>query len=241
MIILKTELNKEDYEYISANIKILIQQREIKNKNSKQPDKFVQEKNFDKQIIPLAERGQVEAMQMYCESLSPLASLNSRIVSNFHRLEQKSVKEPREYLALSAFYSWFVDSYRYNYKNVTVENLEEYRKARDYYRMAGQALYQIGKTDPIAKESAFLMQKRNREELSQEEYLRAMSNFRNSIFVTANRQTNESPRLKLLVRYCQNLISFAPDIEFINHQSIITNVLASVQKRMIAIDEMNRG
>lgn len=239
MIILKTELNKEDYEFISANIKILIQQRDVKNK-AKQPDKL-QEKNFDKQIIPLAERGQVEAMQMYCENLSPLASLNSKIVSNFHRMEHKSVKEPREYLALSSFYSWYVDYYRYNYKNITVENLEEYQKARDYYRMAGQALYQIGKTDPIAKESAFLMQKRNREELTPEEYLRAMGNFRNAIYVTANRQTNESPRLKLLIRYCQNLISFAPDNEFVNHQSTITNVLASVQKRMIAIDEMRRG
>lgn len=240
MIILKTELNKEDYEYISANIKILISQRDTKNKTTK-PEKLVHEKTFDKQIVPLAERGQIEAMQMYCENLPPVSTLNSRIVSNFHRIENKSVKEPREYLALSAFYSWFVDYYRYTYKSVHVEDLEEYKKAREYYRLAGQALYQIGKTDPIAKESAFLMQKRNREELTHDEYLRAMSNFRNSIFVTANRQTNETPRLKLMVRYCQNLITYAPDNEFTSHQSTITNVLANVQKRMIAIDEMRRG
>ena len=47
MIILKTELNKEDYEYISTQIKILIQQRDLRNKPLKPLDK-VQEKNYDK-------------------------------------------------------------------------------------------------------------------------------------------------------------------------------------------------
>lgn len=240
MIILKTELNKEDYEYISTQIKILIQQRDLRNKPLKPLDK-VQEKNYDKLIIPLAERGQVEAMQMYCEGLPPTATLNSRIVSNFHKIEHKSVKEPREYLALSAFYNWYVDYYRYTYKSITVESLEEYQKAREYYRLAGQQLYQIGKTDPIAKESAFLLQRKNREELTHDEYLRAMSNSRNAIYVAANRQTNENPRLKLLIRYCQNLIAYAPDNEFTSRQGIITNVVASVQKKMIMLDEMNRG
>ena len=151
------------------------------------------------------------------------------------------MKEPREYLALSAFYNWYVDYYRYTYKSITVESLEEYQKAREYYRLAGQQLYQIGKTDPIAKESAFLLQRKNREELTHDEYLRAMSNSRNAIYVAANRQTNENPRLKLLIRYCQNLIAYAPDNEFTSRQGIITNVVASVQKKMIMLDEMNRG
>ncbi|MBR5012646.1 MAG: hypothetical protein IKY15_01770 [Clostridia bacterium] len=242
MIILKTELNKEDYEYISTDLKMLIQQRDLKNKSMSKPfDKTIQEKNYDKMIIPLAEKGQVEAMQVYCDNLSPVSTLNSKIVSNFHKLEHKSVKEPREYLALSSFYNWFVEYYKYTYKSIDVEGLEEYKKSRDYYRLAGQQLHQIGKTDPIAKENAFLMQKRNRENMTTEEYLRAMSNSRNAIYVAANRQTNENPRLKLMIRYCQNLIVYAPDNEFHSHQSIITNVIASVQKKMIMFEEMRRS
>ena len=37
MIILKTELNKEDYEYISTDLKMLIQQRDLKNKAMSKP------------------------------------------------------------------------------------------------------------------------------------------------------------------------------------------------------------
>lgn len=242
MIILKTELNKEDYEYVSTKIKILIQQRDGKNRDKKNTqDKSLQEKKYEKLIVPLAERGQIEAMQMYCENLSPVASMNSKIVSNFHHIEQKSVKEPRECLALATFYNWYVEYYKFAYPSVDVTVLEEYRKSREYYQMAGRQLYQIGKTDPIAKESAFLLQKKNNEQLSPDEYLRTMSNSRNAIFATANRQTNENPRLKLLIRYCQNLITYASDKEFSSRQSVITSVIASVQKRMIMMDEMKRG
>lgn len=239
MIILNTKMKKEDLEFVASEIKRLMNARDPKNQ-SKSSLKELQERNLEKNIIPLAERGQIEAMQKYCESLSPLSTMNSKIVSNFHKIEQKSVKEPREFLALSSFYNWFVEYYKNTYSNINVESLEEYQKARNYYRTAGQMLFQLGKTDPIAKESAFLMQKRNREELTPEEYRRSMSNSRNVIFATANRQTNENLRMKLMIRYCENLVSFAPENEYTNRQSIVTTVIASVQKRMIILDEMNR-
>lgn len=239
MIILNTKIKKEDLEFIASDMKRLMNNRDAKNQ-TKNNQKEIQERNLEKNIVPLAERGQIEAMQKYCESLSPMSQMNSKIVSNFHNLEQKSVKEPREMLALSSFYNWFVEYYKNSYPNINVESLEEYQKAKNYYRMAGQMLYQLGKTDPTAKESAFVMQKRNREELTPEEYNRSMSNLRNLIFATANRQTNENLRLKLMIRYCQNLVSFAPKNEYTTRQPTVTTVIASVQKRMILMDEMNR-
>lgn len=239
MIILNTKIKKEDLEFVASEMKRMMNYRDAKFQQ-KNNVKELQERNLEKNVVPLAERGQIEAMQKYCECLPATSTMNSKIVSNFHRIEQKNVKEPRELLALSSFYNWFVEYYKTTYSNINVESLEEYQKARTYYRMAGQMLYQLGKTDPIAKESAFMMQKRNREELTPEEYNRSMSNSRNVIFATANRQTNDNLRLKLMIRYCQNLVSFAPAKEYESRQSTVTTVIASLQKRMIILDEMNR-
>ena len=52
-------------------------------------EKSLQEKTYEKFIIPLAEKGQVESIQMYCENFPPFTQMdNNRIVDRIKKCQQ---------------------------------------------------------------------------------------------------------------------------------------------------------
>lgn len=226
MIILNTNLTKDDYEFASIYLKILIYTRDKKDT-----------KDFEKFVTPLAEKGQVEAMEYYCRHLSPTAALNTKIVLKFRDLENKNRKEPRDFLALSAFYNWFIDAYRFNYKTDNVEHLEAFVKSKEYQNFAFQGLARLKSIDPIASEYFFRM---SPHESYDEEYYRHLSNSRNQIFSSANHQINDAMKLKLLHAYATNVIQFASDSEYNLKMPILSKINSDLQKSVFAAHEFRR-
>lgn len=239
MLTLKTDLTNDDYKFNSSYLKYLMQQRgnlpQLTNiKIDKNNDS---EKNFDKLITMLAENGQVEAMELYCNNLSPMSNFNSKIVSNFRTIEAKDAKEARENLSLYAYYNWYVNCHRLSDRVENLENLEVYQKSKQYYNAAFQQLYKLGKTDPIAKCNAFLLRK---QVLPDDEHLRMISNLRTQIFEASKHQLNEEKKLKLMFSYCVNLVMYAPLNEYKSRQSLVNSVLSAIQRSMISSDERIR-
>lgn len=222
MIILNTNLSKDDFEFASLNLKFMIQARD---KN--------QSRNFDKHIINLAERGQVEAMELYCQRLSLNSSMNSRVVARFREIENKGRKEPRELMALSAFYKWHAYSFKHSFKDTVLDELDTYINSCKYYEEALEYLQKRKSLDPIAAEWAMTLTEKETPSFSDEQLINR-SNIRNQFLTSAQRQVNESMRLKFLNAYAINLILYAPDAEYGRKVPAIMKISNDLQKSIIA-------
>lgn len=237
MIILRNDLTKEDYEFASIDLKILLQNRDKKNFiGLNNESKGL--KNFDKFIIPLAEQGQIEAIETYCKNLTPVSSFNSKIFTRIAHIEQKFVKEPREYSALAAYYKWHVDYCKFNFKDCNITQLESYKKWQEFFKKQFLTLKTLSEIDPIAQGEFFLLKNHN---LINEEYLREISNIRNKIFEASNKQVNENKKLKLLYAYSRNLILYANDSEYKSRREIIDKTIIDIQKNYILANEIKKS
>ena len=222
MIILNTNLNRDDFEFASLNLKIMIQSRDKKDV-----------RNYDKHILSLAMRGQVEALELYCKRLSLNSTMNSRVVAKFKEIENKGKKEPREYMALAAFYQWHALSFKHSFKDSILEELGSYDSYRRYTEEAFSSLNQKKALDPLAAEWAFTLSHKSQEQ-STDDYSIQLANIRNQLFTSALKQTNESVKMKFLNAYAINTILYAPDAEFNRKLPLLSKISVDLQKSIIA-------
>lgn len=225
MIILNTNLKKEDFEFASLNLKIMIHTRDKRDT-----------KDFDKLIIGLAERGQVEAMELYCKRLNLTSTMNSRIVTRFKEIENKPIKEPRELMALSAFYKWHALSFNFSFKDTVLDQLETYQNHQKFYNEAYQDLCKKKNLDPIAAEWVLKLNHAEPES-ENDEYFRELSNSRNMLFGNATKQVNEATKLKFLNAYAMNVILFANESEYTRKLPLVTKISSDLQKTILASHE----
>jgi len=221
MITLNNFLTKLDYEFASIYLKILGYKRDKRDI-----------RELEKIITKLAEQGQVESIEYYFETLSPIACLNTKIVSNIFKLEKKFVKLPRDFMALSAYSKakWESRDYGFNKKIENIEDLPQNSPCKKYYDNALALLSKISNIDCIAAE--YLYKAKNACNKG-EDYLRELSNFRNKLYMLANKQISEDKKLKYLYAYAKNLLQFASENEFKNKLNLVNKIIGDMQKNCL--------
>ncbi|MDD4815973.1 MAG: hypothetical protein PHQ62_02430 [Clostridia bacterium] len=218
MITLNNFLTKIDYEFASIYLKILGYKREKKDT-----------RELEKIITKLAEQGQVESIEYYFSTLSPVTCLNTKIVSNIFKIEKKFVKQPRDFMALHA---WKLAS-GFNKRVENIENSPQNNLCEKYYDSALIMLSKISNIDCIASEYVYKAKNRANKGV---EYLREMFNYRNKLYALANKQISEDKKLKYLYAYAKNLIQFAPENEFKNKLNLVNKIIGDLQKNCLVLN-----
>lgn len=225
MITLKEILGLVDYKFTHFDLKMLLQRRNAKTKiDIKEKDN----KNIDIGIVKLAEQGQVEAMEMYFRNLPVVSNMNTKIVANIRNLEGKSVKEPRDCMAIYAFYNWYVERDIYN-KIENAESSENAKRAEFYYNTAYAQLKKKSPIDLLARESAFLIEMKRKENEESTENSIIISNLRNQLLDRANQVVNDITKIKHFYAYARNLIIYASENEFLGKQELLTKIITLIQ------------
>lgn len=233
MIILSTVLNKEDCLFISAEIKLLTAINEGKAVEGL--------KEFLKTIVDLAEKGQVESMEYYYrllppfialekeqpkllkfyEEFSPLetgleqiessAMLSKNIFKNITKFTRNSKKEPRDNMALYAFFLWQAKQNlvagNYIALEPIIKNSPNYLKANENFENAISQLKRHQRYDSLIKEYFYEMQTLQNDK-NTASFQTEMSNFRNKLAIQISQQTSFEKRYKLYYAYLKNTLIF---------------------------------
>lgn len=160
MFLLKNTLTTEDFKFAGALLNKLLKEREM-DLSGKLDSKISEKdpKSYDKTVVSLSENEQPEAVEIYCNKLSPVSTMNSKIVSFIHKLEAKAVKEARECMALFAYYKWNVSSQLFqknlrkddiktnNEKNIKSTNTEKADYGKSFFEEYPISLFENDNSD----------------------------------------------------------------------------------------------
>lgn len=233
MIILNTDLDKNDCFFICAEIKLLSAIHENRSVEGM--------KEFIKTIIELAEKGQIEALEyyyrllppyisvdaeepeifkLYKESLSkeetlefivPTISLNKTMYKNMAKYIGNINKDSRDNMALYAFYlsrakqNAFIDNPE-SFEQA-VKKSDNYKKARENFKLSLSHLNKNCRYDSLIKE--YLAELRILPTKNDIPFDIEMSNFRSKLVTQISQQTGFDKKYKLRYALLKNTLLFA--------------------------------
>lgn len=232
MIILNTDLNKNDCFFICAELKLLTAIHENRSVEGM--------KEFIKSIIELAEKGQIEALEYYYrllppyvsvdveepellrfykESLSkeetlefivPSISLNKTMYKNMAKYIGNINKDSRDNMALYAFYlsrakqNAQIDNPEFFEQ--AVKRSDNYKKARQNFKHSLSFLKKNCRYDSLIKE--YFIELRMLSIKKDVSFDIEMSNFRSKLVTQISQQTGFDKRYKLRYALLKNMLLF---------------------------------
>lgn len=213
MIVLKTDLTRDDLKFISNYIKFKKQQREMQSIAS-----------LTALFTQLAEQGQTESIQMYYENLAYDSAENTQIFQNMQRILQRPIKTPRDLMTISSYYKWHFDKLNSRLDTFQTTDHPYYQNYHTCRKQALELLDHSKSLDPLAME--YLLELPSNSGLPQSTFF----NFRGYLYSSAQKQINEDKRNKLLFAYAKNVIKFAPDDEYRRKTHELDEIIATIQK-----------
>lgn len=186
-----------------------------------------------KTITPLAINGQIEALEKYCQLLSPTAKFNSEVFRHINSLINKPNKDARVLMVLASYFEWKAKEKTATapQKQVIIENLPETKQAAKFRMQAVNMLKKTAQLDPLAQGYLYNTADVNLQvNVKDASFLMKMRNFRGKLQVLISKQVNEENKFKFLSVLVENVIRFGSMAEYSKSLNQVTKLFNDAQK-----------